>query len=121
MPRGELMKKLLASYGRDDEFRAIAEEMIREEEQKNNTVLAKSLRKSLGNGSSKQAAPSRLRSLLPFPDEANDFVERVQPKRTHRDVVLSSENFRALAGVAREFRHSEALQMHGLTSRSKLL
>ena len=32
MARGELMKKLLASYGRDDEFRAVAEQIIVEEE-----------------------------------------------------------------------------------------
>ena len=36
MARGELMKKLLASYGRDEEFRAIAEQIITEEEKKNN-------------------------------------------------------------------------------------
>jgi MYXO-CTERM domain-containing protein len=36
MARGELMKRLLASYGREDEFRSVAEEIIREEEQKNN-------------------------------------------------------------------------------------
>jgi SpoVK/Ycf46/Vps4 family AAA+-type ATPase len=121
MPRGELMKKLLASYGQDDEFRAVAEELIREEEKKNNTVLAKSLRKSLGNEKAKASPPSRLSPLLPFPDAATDYVERVQPSRTHRDVVLSSENFRALAGVVREFRHAEALRMHGLSNRSKLL
>ena len=28
MARGELMKKLLASYSRDDEFRAVAEQII---------------------------------------------------------------------------------------------
>ena len=47
MARGELMKKLLASYGRDDEFRAVAEQIIDEEEKKNNRVLARSLRKTL--------------------------------------------------------------------------
>ena len=39
--RGELMKKLLASYGRDEEFRAVAEQIIEEEESKNNKVLAR--------------------------------------------------------------------------------
>jgi hypothetical protein len=47
MARGELMKKLLASYGRDEEFRAVAEQIIEEEEKKNNRVLAKSLRRTL--------------------------------------------------------------------------
>ena len=38
MARGELMKKLLASYGNDDEFRSVAERIINEEEKKNNKV-----------------------------------------------------------------------------------
>ena len=60
MARGELMKKLLASYGRDDEFRAVAEQIILEEEQKNNRVLARTLRKTLDNA---QAAPARSKAL----------------------------------------------------------
>lgn len=57
MARGELMKKLLASYGRDDEFRAVAEQIILEEEQKNNRVLARSLRQTLDHASNR--APPR--------------------------------------------------------------
>jgi hypothetical protein len=38
MARDELMKKLLASYGRDNEFRAVAEQII-DEQEKNNKVL----------------------------------------------------------------------------------
>ena len=49
MARGELMKKLLASYGNDDEFRSVAERIINEEEKKNNKVLANSLRRTLEN------------------------------------------------------------------------
>jgi hypothetical protein len=40
MARGELMKRLLASYGREDELRSVAEEIIREEEQKNRRTIA---------------------------------------------------------------------------------
>ena len=36
MARGELMKKLLLNYGREDEFRAVVEQIISEEEKKNN-------------------------------------------------------------------------------------
>ena len=39
MARGELMKKLLSSYGRDDEFRGVVEQIISEEEKKNNRVV----------------------------------------------------------------------------------
>ena len=58
MARGELMKKLLASYGRDDEFRAVAEQIIGEEEKKNNRVLARSLRKTLEAGPSRPSGPT---------------------------------------------------------------
>ena len=34
MARGELMKKLLSSYGRDDEFRGVVEQIISEEEKR---------------------------------------------------------------------------------------
>lgn len=82
MARGELMKKLLASYGRDDEFRAVAEQIILEEEQKNNRVLARSLRKTLDNAQPATPAPRALAPLIPFPDAASDFVERVEPEQT---------------------------------------
>jgi hypothetical protein len=87
MARGELMKKLLASYGRDDEFRAVAEQIINEEEKKNNRVLAKSLRRTLEAGPSPPDAPKALAPLIPFPEAAADFVERVEPQHTKNDIV----------------------------------
>jgi hypothetical protein len=47
MARGELMKKLLATYGRDDEFRVVTERIIDEEVQKLDQVLARALRRTL--------------------------------------------------------------------------
>ncbi len=94
MARGELMKKLLASYGRDDEFRAVAEQIILEEEQKNNRVLARSLRQTLDHASNRAPPPRALAPLIPFPDAANDFVERVEPEHTKSDIVLSKANIR---------------------------
>ena len=62
MARGELMKKLLASYGQEDEFRAVAEQIIGEEEKKKNNVLARTLRKTLEESwaqrSGQRACPS---------------------------------------------------------------
>ena len=40
MARGELTKKLLSSYGRDEEFRVVAEQIIAEEEKKQSRVSA---------------------------------------------------------------------------------
>ena len=81
MARGELMKKLLASYGRDDEFRAVAAQIIDEEEKKNNRVLARSLRKTL------EAAPSRPphRHKPKPPNSAQSVaVSRTRPNSSRR-------------------------------------
>jgi SpoVK/Ycf46/Vps4 family AAA+-type ATPase len=121
MARGELMKKLLASYGRDDEFRAVAEQIIDEEEKKNNRVLARSLRKTLEGGPSRPTGPKALAPLLPFPDAAADFVERVEPRHTRNDIVLGTANVRVLLGLIKEYRRADEIRRHGLKVRSKLL
>ncbi|MGO6733522.1 ATP-binding protein [Rhizobium ruizarguesonis] len=121
MARGELMKKLLASYGRDDEFRAVAEQIITEEEKKNNLALAKTLRKTLEGGPSRPSAPKALAPLLPFPEAASDFIERIDPQHTKGDIVLSATNARVLLGLVKEFRRGEDLRRHGLQVRSKVL
>lgn len=119
MARGELMKKLLASYGRDEAFRSVAEQIIGEEERKNNRVLARSLRKTLDRlGDSAEGQPSR---LLPFPDEANEFIRRVEPSHGWNDILLSRENNEVLTGVISEFRQADRLRRSGLGVRSKLL
>lgn len=121
MARGELMKKLITSYGRDDKFRTVVEQIIGEEERKGNRVLAGSLRKSLdhlGEGAT-QTAPAT--KLLPFPDEARDFIQRVEPKHRPAELHLSQENTKLFAGIIREFRQADRLRRHGLDVRSKLL
>lgn len=121
MARGELMKKLVTSYGRDETFRAVVEQIIGEEERKGNRVLAGSLRKSLdhlGEGARRAAPASK---LLPFPDEARDFIQRVEPRRTPTELHLSQENTELFAGIIREFRQADRLRRHGLDVRSKLL
>lgn len=117
------MKKLLASYGRDDEFRAVAEQIIGEEEKKNNLVLARSLRKTLEAGPSRPnpSRPKALAPLLPFPEAAADYIERIEPTHNHTDIVLSAPNFRVLAGLVKEFRRADDIRRHGLRVRSKLL
>jgi SpoVK/Ycf46/Vps4 family AAA+-type ATPase len=121
MARGELMKKLLASYGRDDEFRAIAEQIINEEEKKNNRVLARSLRRTLEGGPNRETSPKALAPLIPFPEAAADFVERIEPRHTKNDIILSATNVRVLLGLVNEFRRRDDVRRHGLPVRSKLL
>lgn len=123
MARAELMKKLLASYGRDDEFRAVAELIIGEEEKKNNKVLARSLRRTLENaGSVREPKAMRpLAPLIPFPDAAKEFVERTEPRHTTKDIVLSASNTRVFIGLMKEFRRADDIRRKGLPVRSKLL
>ena len=122
MARGELMKKLLASYGQDEAFRAVAEQIIEEEEKKNNRVLARSLRRSLESKAPATKTPLRsLAPLLQFPDEANDFVERIEPARSRQDIALSAENRGVLDALSKEFRRGEDIRVMGLPVRSKLL
>jgi SpoVK/Ycf46/Vps4 family AAA+-type ATPase len=120
MARGELMKKLLSSYGRDDDFRAVVEQIIAEEENKNNRVLAKSLRKTL-DGLTARPQAKGLSPLLPFPDEAGDFIQRIEPVHTPNDIILTHENIELFTGLLDEFRKSETIKRHGLPVRSKLL
>lgn len=121
MARGELMKKLLASYGREEDFRAVVEQIIVEEERKNNRVLARSLRKTLDNLSAPPQGSSTLSRLVPFPDEAKDFIQRVEPRRGPQDIILSKQNTELFLGLIREFRQADRIRRHGLPVRSKLL
>lgn len=121
MARGELMKRLLASYGRDDEFRAVAEQIISEEEQKNNRVLARSLRQTLEHAQGSAKIAKGLAPLIPFPDAANEYIERVNPVHSKRDVLLSPANTNVFVRLIEEFRRSDDIRRHGLPVTSKLL
>ncbi len=125
MARGELIKKLLASHGRDDEFRTVAELIIGEEERKGNVALARSLRKVLDASASTPAAqssrPRALAPLIPFPDAAAELVERIEPTHVLGDVVLSADNVRVLKGLVEEFRRAEDIQRKALPVRSRVL
>lgn len=121
MARGELLKKLLSSYGRDDEFRAAAEQIILEEEKKLNLVLAKTLRRALDGGVGNQSVVRGLSPLLPISDPASEFVERIEPSATHQDISLSADNIRVFQGLLKEFRRGDEIRKRGLPVRSKLL
>src|SRR3546814_10622665 len=105
MARGELMKKLLASYERDEDFRAVAEQIIDEEEKKNNRALARTLRRTLEAGPQRtQSAPKAPAPLIPFPEAAADLVERIEPEHNRNDIVLGAANGRVLQARATEYR-----------------
>ncbi len=129
MAKGELLKKLFISYSKGDSdlFRATAMEIIVQEEQKNNRVLASALRRSLGNGSTQGAFalnPVATRKLEVVPlekDKQLPLVDFVTPERRASEIVLSRGNQQLLLSVLDEFRQRDLIKSHGLRMRSKLL
>lgn len=133
MPRGELLKKLFQSYAHGDKeaFRDIATEIIRDEESKNNRVLANALRRNLDDSRSPEFSRSsedlnklsaRKLTVLPFEREKQlPLVETVTPERRASDLILTRNNQHLLLSLIREFRNRETLGAHGLRPRSRLL
>ena len=121
MARGELIKQLVASYGREEEFRAVAKRIISEEEKKRNRVLARTLRRTLENIGTSAPPVGGLSRLVPFPDEAGEFIQRVDPCRNFQNILLSRENLVLFCGLIREFRQADRIRLHGLPLRTRLL
>lgn len=133
MPKGELLKKLFYSYshGDNEAFHNVATEMIRDEESKNNRVLANALRRNLGQAKSfplpglspdGDKGSSRKLTVIPFEREKQlPLVETVVPERYASDLILTRSNQHLLLSLLREFRQRETLGAHGLRPRSRLL
>ena len=132
MPRGELLKKLFHSYahGDDNAFQKVATEIIRDEESKNNRVLANALRRNLGPPKSLNFSPasgpakdgSRKLTVIPFENEKQlPLVETVVPERNASDLILNRANQHLLLSLLNEFRQRDTLGAHGLRPRSRLL
>ena len=124
MARGELLKKLFSSYsqGNNEAFRSVALQLIDEEEQHNNRVLANALRRSLGSPNSLTDLPQRKLEIVPQEkDKRLPLVEQVEPEKRPSDIVLSRTNQHLLLSILEEFRRNELIRSHGLSVRSKLL
>jgi SpoVK/Ycf46/Vps4 family AAA+-type ATPase len=133
MPKGELLKKLFYSYSHGDNqsFHDVATEIIRDEESKNNRVLANALRRNLGQAKAfplpgplpdGDKGSSRKLTVIPFEREKQlPLVETVVPERHASDLILTRSNQHLLLSLLREFRQRETLGAHGLRPRSRLL
>jgi SpoVK/Ycf46/Vps4 family AAA+-type ATPase len=131
MPKGELLKKLFYSYAHGDDkgFQDIATEIIKDEESKNNRVLANALRRTLANVKNPRlpeisVGDQTLRKLnvVPFEREKQlPLVETVIPERRASDLILKRSNQHLLLSLVSEFRQRETLSAHGLRPRSRLL
>jgi len=123
MARGELIKKLFASFGREDEFKAIAKQIIEEEEKKNNKVLAKSLRRTLDEaGAGKGGALRPLQPVHAATSTATDALyDTIDPTRRLSEIVLSTSTRDVVTGVIEEIRRAEELRRHALPVKRRLL
>jgi len=127
MARGELLRRLFLSHrrGNDEEFRAVALEVIAEEERKNNHRLAKDLMRILENGSPtvpvRQVGTVKTESLPKDSERQTCLVDVRQPNRHMQDILLAKESSDVVERVLQEYRKAELLRIHGLQPSTKLL
>jgi SpoVK/Ycf46/Vps4 family AAA+-type ATPase len=134
MPKGELLKKLFHYYAQRDDhaFQEVAGEIIRDEESKNNRLLANALRRNLASrpvpeSSEKtqggdQKNPFRKLNVVPLEREKQlPLVETINPERRSSDLILDRNNQHIFNSLLNEFRHKDTLGAHGLGPRSRLL
>jgi SpoVK/Ycf46/Vps4 family AAA+-type ATPase len=133
MPRGELLKKLFHSYSQGDaqSFHDVASEIIRDEEQKNNRVLANALRRNLATAPKLFGKPTgaisnnpnaHKLSVVPIEREKQlPLVDTIYPERRASDLILNRNNQLLMLSLMDEFKQREVLGAHGLRARSRLL
>ena len=130
MAKADQLKRLIASYGRPDEFRAIATKIIEDEHRKGHIPLAAALRRTLDAHvragvdtltTPRSSSPGGLVNAENLTDPALELVDILEPKRGLAEIVLSQEARAAFDRLLEEQRRADELRRHGLTVRSKLL
>ena len=125
MARGELLRKLFASHAHhdDDLFRSVALEIVAEEEQKQNHLLAKDLLRMLEIPQPlKLTNATTVSEQLPKDKERQAFLVDVrQPARSLADIILRKKTREQLVRILDEYRNAEVLRIHGLQPKQRLL
>jgi SpoVK/Ycf46/Vps4 family AAA+-type ATPase len=126
MARGELLRKLFLSHkgGNDEEFRAVALEVIAEEEKKQNHQLAKDLLRILDSSASSPLFPRSGSDLGALPKDRERqtlLVDVRHPDRCFSDILLRGRNRKAIQRILDEHTSAELLRTHGLLPKSKVL
>lgn len=125
MARGELLRKLFASYARHDDhhFRSVALEIIAEEQQKQNHSLARELLNVLENPPvTKVPVPPGLTEAAPKDKDRQSLLFDIrQPGRGSSDIILRDSTRAQLLRILEEYRKCELLRVHGLRAKTKLL
>ncbi|MGO9547695.1 MAG: AAA family ATPase [Rhodomicrobium sp.] len=123
MAKADQIKKLIASYGRPDEFRAAALQIIEDEHRKGHMPLASSLKRTLDAHVRSEGAQGTggLANVDLLTDPAVDLVDVIEPARSLADIVLSAESRASFNRLIEEQRRADELRRHRLPVRSKLL
>src|ERR1700677_3715824 len=124
MAKAEHIKKLIASFGRNQEFRAAAMRIIDEADRQGKKPLATSLRKILDANvrpDYRTGSQPGLTSLANQVDPATDLVDEIEVTRSLRDIVLTPDTRALVEGLIEERRRSEELRRHRLPVSTRLL
>jgi SpoVK/Ycf46/Vps4 family AAA+-type ATPase len=124
MAKADHIKKLVASFGRNQEFRAAALRIIDEAANQGKKPFAESLRKILDANvrPDYQAGPQPgLTTLASQIDAAADLVDEVSVSRGLNDIVLNPDTRLLVEGLIEERRRSEELRRHRLPVSTRLL
>lgn len=126
MNTGLMLRKLFAAYslGNDNEFLRIAEEIIEEEEKKNNKPLAKELRKLLYNGNSGRGYLKKYKESIKIPHDRErglPLLEIKEFKWGWSDIILDANNKSILEKILRENKEKNVLKHNNLTPSQKIL
>ena len=126
MNTGTILRKLFASYasGDHEEFLRIAEEIIEDEERKNNKSLAKELRKLVYNGGASKSYVNRYKKSLKIPHDRErglPLLEIKEFKWDWSDIILDDNNRNTLEKIILENKKKQILKSHDLRAAQKIL
>ena len=124
MAKAEHIKKLIASFGRTEEFRIAALRIIDDAQQQGKKPFADSLRKILDSnvrpGYQAPAQPG-LTTLASQIDSVAYLLEEIEVTRGLSDIVLKPDTRLLLEDIIEERRRSEELRRHRLPLCTRLL
>ena len=124
MAKADHIKKLVASFGRNQEFRAATQRIIDDAANQGKKPFAESLRKILdanvrpGYQATSQSGLTALASQI---DPASDLVDEIHAARGLNDIVLNPDTRLLIEGLIEERRRGEDLRRHRLPISTRLL
>jgi SpoVK/Ycf46/Vps4 family AAA+-type ATPase len=124
MAKAEYIKQLVASFGRNNEFRAAALRIIDEADQQGRKPFATSLRKILDANVRPEYQTGSQQSLTALAGQVDptvDLVDEIETARSFQDIVLNSDSRMLVEGIIEERRRAEELRRHRLPISSRLL